>query len=621
MMSYTRQALYPCNPGTERGRSTKLSAANVKGSDKIIYANGRSVIVLDLRNPASSTSFTGHAKETTVARFSPSGFYCASADVSGVVKIWDTIKEDQSVASEYKVISGRINDLAWDADSERIIAAGDGKEKFGHAFMRSTGTSTGEITGHSKVINAVSIRPKRPYRAVTAGDDGLINFHQGPPFKYVRTIREHTKFVQDVKFSPDGEYFLSVGSDSKIVLHNGENGAKIADFTGSPHKGSIMACSWSSGSDNFITSSMDNTIKLWDAGSEKHLTTWSLDKGVPNQQVGNVWVNQSVIVSLSMGGDLNVIDVREGNLNLTRVIQAPQKSVSSAALGLSATFFAGSADGRVFQYDTASESGSTGVCGESHTSLVSAMTASAGGKVYSVGFDDKLREVEVSSGFTPASFSLAGQPKSLAATADGTIFVSQVDNSGKSKVQAVRNNQAVCTLQPTYKAISVAASGNTVVVGGEDDNKIHGYRWDGQTSKLTETVVFESINTRGQITTIALSADGGHVAAGDSVGKIVLFTAKGEKLTEKWTHHAGRITSLSFNPESTHLASTSLDSHVYVYSIASPFSKYVHVRGAAPMGGSVVFWFANVKGGERGTGRVASSGADGCVRVWKVTLP
>lgn len=44
-MSYTRQALYPCNPGTERGRSTKLAATNVKGSDKIIYANGRSVIV------------------------------------------------------------------------------------------------------------------------------------------------------------------------------------------------------------------------------------------------------------------------------------------------------------------------------------------------------------------------------------------------------------------------------------------------------------------------------------------------------------------------------------------------------------------------------------------------
>ncbi|KAF9226006.1 WD40 repeat-like protein [Gyrodon lividus] len=620
-MSYTRQALYPCNPGTERGRSTKLSAANVKGSDKVIYVNGRGVIVLDLRNPASSISFTGHVKETTVARFSPSGFYCASADVSGLVKIWDTVKEDQAITGEYKVISGRINDLAWDADSERIIAGGDGREKFGHAFMRSTGTSTGEITGHSKVINAVSIRTKRPYRAVTAGDDGLINFHQGPPFKYVKTIREHTKFVQDVQFSPNGDHFLSVGSDFKAVLYNGENGDKISDFTDKPHKGSIMACSWSSGSDKFITSSMDNTVKLWDAGSQRQLTTWSFDKGVPNQQVGNVWVNQNEIVSLSMGGDLNVIDVREGNLKLTRLIQAPQKSVTSAAPGPSTTFLAGSADGRVFQYDTGPEAGSVKVGGEGHTNLVSAMTGSAGGKFYSVGFDDKLREVEASSRFTSASFGLAGQPKSLVATVDGTIFVVQTENSGKSRVQAIRNNQAVYTLQPTYKAVSMAASGNVVVLGGEDDNKIHVYNWDGQTSKLAETAVSESINTRGQITAVAVSAKGEYVAAGDSVGKIVLFNTKGEKLADKWTHHAARVASLSFNTSSTHVASTSLDTHVYVYSVASPYSKYVHIRGAAPMGGSAVFWLGDGEGGKQEKGRVASSGADGCVRVWEVALP
>jgi hypothetical protein len=60
-----------------------------------------------------------------------------------------------------------------------------------------TGASTGEITGHNKVhdasglrinihvqnlfqvINAVSIRHQRPYRAATAADDALIIFHQG----------------------------------------------------------------------------------------------------------------------------------------------------------------------------------------------------------------------------------------------------------------------------------------------------------------------------------------------------------------------------------------------------------------------------------------------------------
>jgi len=64
-----------------------------------------------------------------------------------------------------------------------------------------TGSSTGEILGHSKVrpfnlsdefrlfnflqvINAVSIRHQRPFRAATAGDDSMIIFHSGAPYKY-----------------------------------------------------------------------------------------------------------------------------------------------------------------------------------------------------------------------------------------------------------------------------------------------------------------------------------------------------------------------------------------------------------------------------------------------------
>lgn len=51
--------------------------------------------------------------------------------------------------------------------------------RFGYAFNMDTGTSTGDISGHSKVINAVSIRQQRPFRAATASDDMTIVFHQG----------------------------------------------------------------------------------------------------------------------------------------------------------------------------------------------------------------------------------------------------------------------------------------------------------------------------------------------------------------------------------------------------------------------------------------------------------
>ena len=45
--------------------------------------------------------------------------------------------------------------------------------------MFDTGSSTGDIIGHSKTVNAVSIRHQRPFRAATASDDVTIAFHHG----------------------------------------------------------------------------------------------------------------------------------------------------------------------------------------------------------------------------------------------------------------------------------------------------------------------------------------------------------------------------------------------------------------------------------------------------------
>ncbi|KAJ8081897.1 hypothetical protein PM082_007743 [Marasmius tenuissimus] len=44
-MSFKRSDLYPPNPITERGKYTKLSA----NKNKIVYANGKSVIVREVR--------------------------------------------------------------------------------------------------------------------------------------------------------------------------------------------------------------------------------------------------------------------------------------------------------------------------------------------------------------------------------------------------------------------------------------------------------------------------------------------------------------------------------------------------------------------------------------------
>jgi WD40 repeat protein len=596
-MSFTRAALYAASPSTTRGHSTKLSASK----EKIVYTNGRVVFIRDIANPALGVSYSGHVQNATVARVSPTGYYCASGDAHGTVRIWDIVGEDQILKGEYKALSGKINDLEWDGESKRIIAVGDGREKFGHAFMFDSGSSTGEILGHSKVVNAVAIRRQRPFRAATAGDDNLIVFHQGVPFRYDKTIHTHTKFVQDVRYAPSGDHFASVGSDGKVFLYDGKAGETLGEFS-EGHSGTAYALSWSPDSKAISTCSADGTVKLWDVETRKATTTYTLGTGLENQQVGNVWSAPDNIVSLSFSGCLNVFDRRSGEKKPMKVLYGPQKAITAAAISTTAseTFFVGSADGRVLSCD------STGtvspLAGQGHTNLVSGLASMPDGRVFSTGYDDRVREVE-GSHFTPSVFSTASQPKTLAAAEDGTIFVVGVD-----AVEAIRNHQKVADLRPSGGATNptaIAATGSLVAIGF-GDQKVRLYDWDSKT--LQETGLLDA--NGGLVSALAFSPDGSKLAAGDTSGKIILYdVAKREVITPRWSFHSARVNSLCWTADSLHCASGALDTHIYVWSVRKPSQK-VAIMNAVPGGVNAVFWVAD--------GRLAGAGADAAVRVWQV---
>ncbi|URE48964.1 WD domain, G-beta repeat [Musa troglodytarum] len=235
---------YACVPATERGRGILI--AGDAWSDSIAYCNGRSVIIRRLDAPLEATIYGEHAYQVTVARFSPNGEWVASADVSGTVRIWGR-HGDRALKNEFRVLSGRVDDLQWSPDGLRIVACGDGKGKsFVRAFMWDSGTNVGEFDGHSRRVLSCAFKPTRPFRIVTCGEDFLVNFYEGPPFKFKLSQREHSNFVNCARFSPDGSKFITVSSDKKGILYDGKTGEKIGELTTQDgHKGSIYAVSWS----------------------------------------------------------------------------------------------------------------------------------------------------------------------------------------------------------------------------------------------------------------------------------------------------------------------------------------------------------------------------------------
>ncbi|GME70461.1 unnamed protein product [Ambrosiozyma monospora] len=385
MSKIERISSIAANPTTHRAVSVHLSYD--PKSDRIAYASGKSVFLRSVSKPEETIQYTEHNFNTTVAKFSPSGFYIASGDESGNVRVWDTQSEDLILKGDYQIINGRINDICWDADSNRIIAVGDGKERYGHCFTYDSGNTVGEISGHSAPINAVSIKPNRPYRAVTVSDDAGLVFMQGPPFRFNQSIRgHHNNFVRDVRYSKNGEYIVSVGADRTAVLYEGKTGEFLKKFE-NVHDAGIFSVDWYD-EKSFVTSSADSTVKLTSIEG-KLLKTWSLEKKVDNHILGVVRTKDYVI-ALTLAGFLYYFD--ESSEKPVKIVYGHQKSITALAYSAKKGLLTGSYDGKVLNWDLAKKNADY-VTGEPHTNLVVGIE-SVDGEFVTAGWDDTIKKLQ-----------------------------------------------------------------------------------------------------------------------------------------------------------------------------------------------------------------------------------
>ncbi|KAI9820436.1 MAG: WD40 repeat-like protein [Thelocarpon impressellum] len=615
-MSLVADAIWAASPSTTRGQPTQLSV-DPKG-ERIAYASNKSIFLRSISNPSESTQYTGHTTQTSVARFSPSGYYVASGDVSGSVRVWDCVGEG-ATKGEYHIISGRINDIAWDGDSQRIIAVGDGRERFGHCITADSGNSVGEISGHSAQVNSASIRQQRPLRAATGGDDTSMVFYHGAPFKFNTSLRgQHSSFIYGVAFSPDGGTLVSVGADRKICLYDGKTAEARGQVGDGAHKGSIFGVSWAADSKRFVTASADRTVKIWDVESGKVVQDWRIGDddavvSIPDQQVGVVWPPRradGTILSLSLSGDLNHLDPRQRTP--VSVVRGHQKSVT--AIGVApqqGTLWTGSYDGRVCGWDV-KEGVAAKVDGESHSNHVAGFApASDGqGRIYSVGWDDTLRSVDVATkGFTGQVTKLDGQPRAVAGMGGKRVAVAtptgvDIYDEGADKVGGISTPFA-----PTTLSACTASSGSASVAVGGDDRVVRLYSSSAGARTLTLERELKAANA--DITLLAFSPTGKHLAVGTSAGKIVVYdTADYSVATDRWSAHSARVTSLAWDRAGQHAVSGALDTHVFVWSLAKP-GRRVQAANAHKDGVNGVAWLEDER-------RVASVGGDAAVKVWRV---
>uniref|UniRef100_A0A672N310 WD repeat domain 1 n=1 Tax=Sinocyclocheilus grahami TaxID=75366 RepID=A0A672N310_SINGR len=508
-MSYELKSVFASLPHMERGVA-KVLGGDPRGNH-FLYTNGKSVIIRNIENPAVADVYTEHPHQVIVAKYAPSGFYIASGDVSGKIRIWDTTQKEHLLKYEYQPFGGKIKDIAWTEDSKRIAVVGEGREKFGAVFLWDSGSSVGEIVGHSKIINSVDIKQTRPYRLVTGSDDNCTTFLEGPPFKFKCTISDHSRFVNCVRFSPDGNRYASAGADGQIFLYDGKTGEKLGSLGGEKaHDGGIYAVSWSPDSTQLISASGDKTVRLWDVGSGVAVSTFNLGSDVQDQQLGCLWLKNHLL-SVSLSGYINYLDRR-------------------------------------------------------HSNLVSRMTVDESSRLVTCSMDDTVRYTDLSKREYSASdvVKMDMQPKCVSVGPGGlavTVCIGQL--------VLLKDKKKLFTLDSLGyepEAAAVHPGGGAVAVGGAD-GKVRLYAVQGSTLKDDGKV----LEVQGPVTDMSYSQDGAFLAVTDEKKVITVFTVA-DGYTEKsefYGHHA-KVVCLSWSPDNERFATGGMDMMVYVWTVSDP---------------------------------------------------
>ncbi|KAK6040625.1 WD domain, G-beta repeat protein [Cooperia oncophora] len=392
-------------PRTVRGFPTVIGSSP-KG-DKIIYCNGNSVFIVDVEDVTNVDIYTEHPVATTVAKMSPSGFYIASGDSAGNVRIWDTTQITHILKATYQVFSGSVRDIAWNDDSKRIAAVGEGRERFGHVFLFDTGTSNGNLSGQSRPMSSIDFRPARPYRLVSGSEDNTVAIFEGPPFKFKTTFHEHSRFVHVTRYSPDGSLFASAGADGK---------------GGAAHAGSVFGLAWSPCGQKIATASGDKTVKIWNVPEKSLTKVVTFGDSTEDQQIGISW-SPKALVSVSLAGFLNFIDP-EGNI--TRVVHGHNKGITTLALSsckqwlITADF-----EGHISRWNI-SNGESIRVQPALHKSQVVGLTTGKDEVVISCAWDDTVRFTRGVMGspdsIQSSSVNLPSQPQGMASEGHSTVI-------------------------------------------------------------------------------------------------------------------------------------------------------------------------------------------------------
>ncbi|RLV91412.1 Ribosome assembly protein 4 [Spathaspora sp. JA1] len=230
--------------------SPRLASASKDGTIKIWNTSTR----------ICEFTMSGHTNAVSCIKWSGSNIiYSGSHDKT--IKAWDITAKGKCIQT-LKSHAHWVNHLSISTDY--VLRKGG----YDHTKQEDNSPATLRARALQQYEKVAMLNGVISERLITASDD--FTMYLWEPLKSSKPVCRmtgHQKLVNHVSFSPDGRYVVSSSFDNSIKLWDGIRGTFISTLRG--HVAPVYQTAWSADNRLLVSCSKDTTLKVWDIRTKK----------------------------------------------------------------------------------------------------------------------------------------------------------------------------------------------------------------------------------------------------------------------------------------------------------------------------------------------------------------
>ena len=417
--------------------------------------------------------------------------------------------------------------------------------------------------------------------------------------QHITNLKGHTRYIDSLNFSPDGNTLATGSSDRTVRLWNTTTGEHKMTLAG--HTETVTSVTFSPNGKTLATGSWDDTVRLWDTttGEHKTLLTDQSGEGVRQLVFSPNGETLAILFYNTIGIELWDVNTGERKKRLWT-----NRNISCIAFSPDSRRLAGGGWSELYLWDIDTEERTT-LTG--HLAEVISVTFSPDGQTLASASADELLMWDSATGAQTGTITGHTQYiRGFAVSPDGRTIAT--GNREQIRLwDTVNRAEKAILYEDDWGNDNLAFSPNGSILATNIGPRIR--LWEVATgTHITRLKTYRGSGVGGSIIrAIAFSPNGCFFANGHIGNETVWLWSAGLTRNQILTGHTKQVSALAFSPDSRTLASGSFDHTIRLWNTETGEHKTTLI-GHTKRIGSLAF---------SPDGKIlASASRDGRVRLW-----